>query len=313
MSTDVLYPVLIGVGCLLVVIVVHLLTRKRPSQSDINVPAAGTPDLDASQAPALALAAWHRRHEASVLDFIEHHDNQMASWADAEPAADDEQAGDGDDTDEVEKGADTGVAPDNDANTEGDDADGVEAEAESSEIEAGDAGADDATSAAGRTVGDEADQNDADEHNASATRDNEADPDEDEADADEDDPDEADPDEADADEHEDDEDDEEAAGEEAAEPDSIGDDHDPAGVGAALEAAADAHPGPDMRAELAAMRAAAEAAHLARGRDDGDAALRHRGVYAGYRGSWLERLQQFGVDNDRIGRLRRRDFPVDTS
>ena len=84
--------------------------------------------------------------------------------------------------------------------------------------------------------------------------------------------------------------------------------HDPApdrsgetsDIGDQLEAAVDAHPAPEMRAELAALRAAADALASARDREDDDAAGRHRELYLEYRSSWLERLRQFAVDETRL-------------
>jgi len=72
MSTDILYPSLIGATCLVIVVVVHLLTRPKPSPADIHVPRSphGAVD-DAAPPTALDLAEWHRTHESSLLSFIE--------------------------------------------------------------------------------------------------------------------------------------------------------------------------------------------------------------------------------------------------
>lgn len=72
MSTDVLYPILIGAGCLMLGLVVHLLTRPKPSASDIQLP---TDAVAGSEPPnAVDLGAWHRRHEPALLDFFDVHD-----------------------------------------------------------------------------------------------------------------------------------------------------------------------------------------------------------------------------------------------
>lgn len=76
MSTDVLYPILIGLGCLLLVYIVHLVTRPKPTRADITVPRGATaagPDGE-SVSVTLALADWHQENEAALLDFFDHHD-----------------------------------------------------------------------------------------------------------------------------------------------------------------------------------------------------------------------------------------------
>lgn len=171
MLTDVLYPLLIAAGCLVIVIVVHLLTRPRPSRADIRLPdgAAAADDEPTRQ----ELEGWHRGHEGAVLDYLDAHD----------PA-----------------------------------------------------------------------------------------------------------------------------------PDWSGD-HDE--VAERLDDAIEAHPAPEMRAELAALRAAADSLRSARDRDDGDAVERHSELYLEYRSSWLERLRQFPVDETRLkttaGRELMPDEPDETS
>ena len=155
MTTDVIYPLLIAAGCLVIVIAVHLLTRPRPSRADIRIPDGGG-SSDDGEPTRKELEQWHRDHEAAVLDYLDAHD----------PAPD--WSGDVDD------------------------------------------------------------------------------------------------------------------------------------VGDQLEAAVDAHPAPEMRAELAALRAAADALASARDREDDDAAARHRDLYLEYRTSWLERLRQFAADEARL-------------
>lgn len=68
MSTDILYPILIGVGCLAVIVVIHLLTRPKPSKADIRLPATTSPTDDAT---VEELSEWHRTHEAAILGFID--------------------------------------------------------------------------------------------------------------------------------------------------------------------------------------------------------------------------------------------------
>lgn len=155
MTTDVIYPLLIAAGCVVIVVVVHLLTRPRPSRADIRIPTAG--GATGEGAPTRRqLEQWHRDHEAAVLDYLDMHD-PAPGWA-------------------------------------------------------GDADA----------------------------------------------------------------------------------------IGARFESSVDAHPAPEMRAELAALRAAADATDAAAARDDTTAAMRHRDLYVSYRSSWVDRLRQFPVDEFRV-------------
>ena len=75
MSTDVLYPVLIGAGCLLVALLVHLLTRPKLSRDDIRVPNAGvvaqTNKTATPSEPVRELRTWHVEHESTLLDFFD--------------------------------------------------------------------------------------------------------------------------------------------------------------------------------------------------------------------------------------------------
>ena len=172
MTTDVIYPLLIAAGCLVIVIVVHLLTRPRPSRADIRIP-DGSGTADDGEPTRKELEVWHRDHEGSVLDYLDAHDPEP-DWA-----------GDRD------------------------------------------------------TVGEQ------------------------------------------------------------------------------LERAIEDHPAPEMRAELAALRAAADALASARGRSDDKAAARHRELYLDYRTSWVERLRQFPVDETRLRATSNRDLddglePVET-
>lgn len=70
MSTDILYPLLIGGGCLVIAVMVHLLTRPKPSRADITLPAVagGAP---AGIASVGDLSSWHRTHESAVLAFVD--------------------------------------------------------------------------------------------------------------------------------------------------------------------------------------------------------------------------------------------------
>ncbi len=166
-----LYPVLIGLGCLVLVVTVHLLTRPKPSRRDIKLPATPEPATTAPR-PGLALADWHRAHEATVLSFLDRFDG----------------------------------------------------------------------------------------HGVVILRDD--------------------------------------GGDELIEE---------------FERAMDAHPAPDMRAELAALRTAAEAMTLARERHDNDAVERHQRVYSTYRSAWLERLWQYPVDRARVVATRERAVEVPPS
>ncbi len=71
MSTDILYPLLIGAGCLVLVILVHLATRPKPSRDDITIPEGGGSNGDEGAPRAGDLLTWHRTHEQSVLDFLD--------------------------------------------------------------------------------------------------------------------------------------------------------------------------------------------------------------------------------------------------
>ncbi len=197
MSTDVLYPSLIGLGCLLLALVVHLLTRPEPSRNDITLPdtrrptGTGGPREAPDRRPGMALQDWHRTNESTLLAFLEHYDGPTGNHT----------------------GTGTNHAP------------------------AGDAPTDDAIVL------------------------------------------------TDPDDREDDE---------------------TRRLTEAFEQAMDAHPAPEMRAELAALRTAADAMTLARERGDHQAIERHRQVYLTYRSAWLERLWQYPVDRARVAAARNR-------
>ena len=217
MSTDILYPLLIGGGCVLLVVLVHRLTRPKPSMADITVPEPTGEPAGASpstEVPLSALTDWHRSHEATVLDFFEYHDAHVgaAGVEDDSPPSDDAT---GDDH------------PPLHAKSDADGADEAETAATIDTIPASS----------------ESQRND-------ETFDDEPFDDE------------------------------------------------------AFEQALQAHPAPEMRAELAAARAAGAALTLAVERDDREATARHREVYVTYRDIWLERLWQFSADDDRLAELR---------
>ena len=71
MATDIVYPSLIVLGCLLIVLVVHRLTRPRPSRDDINLPQHARTEGALSPSD---LRAWHVAHEGAVLDYLDLHD-----------------------------------------------------------------------------------------------------------------------------------------------------------------------------------------------------------------------------------------------
>lgn len=70
MSTDILYPLLIGGGCVLIGVVVHLLTRPKPSRADITLPAHADV-AEHGVASVSDLHTWHRTHESAVLGFVD--------------------------------------------------------------------------------------------------------------------------------------------------------------------------------------------------------------------------------------------------
>jgi hypothetical protein len=73
-----------------------------------------------------------------------------------------------------------------------------------------------------------------------------------------------------------------------------------------FETALSSHPAPEMRAELAALRTAAQAMTSATERGDTEAIVRHDDVYTSYRDAWLERLWQFPMNADRVDLVRNR-------
>ncbi|MGI9621996.1 MAG: hypothetical protein ACR2PK_04095 [Acidimicrobiales bacterium] len=162
MSTDILYPILIGVGCLAIIVIVHLLTRPKPSKADIRLPESASP---ADEATIDQLGEWHRNHEATVLGFLDVCDRP------------------------------DGFDPDNQADQE---------------------------------------------------------------------------------------------------------------ALAQLDQAIDDHPAPDMRGELATLRASAHAMAAARQRGDTAAIEENQDLYRRYRDAWLDRLWQFPVDAERIQEVRTR-------
>jgi hypothetical protein len=86
-STDILYPVLIALGCGTFAALVHRLTRPRPTRDDIATPllmpsddltgpgadigTAGDAQPTHARSDALALSTWHRSYEDALLCFIE--------------------------------------------------------------------------------------------------------------------------------------------------------------------------------------------------------------------------------------------------
>lgn len=84
-TAGVFLPIAIVAGCLILVVVVHLATRQRPSKADLAVPEPG-PAPSTAVVDERELAGWHRRHEAALLDFLETHD----AWCSdpAQPVAD---------------------------------------------------------------------------------------------------------------------------------------------------------------------------------------------------------------------------------
>ncbi len=68
-SADIVYPLLIAVGCIGLALVVHLLTRPKPTRNDIAVPGATSASPSTPQ-PA-ELASWHRDHENTLASFVE--------------------------------------------------------------------------------------------------------------------------------------------------------------------------------------------------------------------------------------------------
>jgi hypothetical protein len=70
--SDVVFPVLIVLGCLVITGLIHLLTRPRPSADDIALPARQAPDTRANH--RVSLANWHLEFGAALVDFIDRHD-----------------------------------------------------------------------------------------------------------------------------------------------------------------------------------------------------------------------------------------------
>lgn len=74
---DVLYPIVIVLGCLAIVGIIHLVTRPRPSAGDIALPVRSLPDVQERHGPALA--TWHLEYGDALVDFISAHDELAES------------------------------------------------------------------------------------------------------------------------------------------------------------------------------------------------------------------------------------------
>jgi len=270
-STDILFPLLIGGGCLLLVGVVHLLTRARPSRADIRVPEApADPVVIPTRSPAPALSTWHRQHEASVLDFMQYHDRSHGAAGDDHTGV----AGDGD--------ADAGPRHANGA-TSAETPEPPSPEARDTGTDMPDDGGERTPEVAGGSLepGGEPELDGTDHRDADTAPSHDIAPEADTA----------------------------PSHDVAPEADAAGGASEEE-VAAALDAAGEAHPAPDMRAELAAMRAAAEAMAEAERRGDMDAHERHERIYLEYREVWLERLWQFAADRDRVAAMRAARAPL---
>lgn len=96
MPNDVLFPVLIGLAAVAVAIVIHLLTRPKPSRLDIDPSPSRRPlRRKARRAPAKDTAAvsptgkrdllaWHRDHEGDVLALFDHADRLLVATTETE-------------------------------------------------------------------------------------------------------------------------------------------------------------------------------------------------------------------------------------
>jgi len=70
--SDVVYPALIVLGCLVIAALIHLVTRPRPSADDITLPAPRVPDMRANH--RVDLANWHLEFGSVLIDYIDRHD-----------------------------------------------------------------------------------------------------------------------------------------------------------------------------------------------------------------------------------------------
>ncbi len=97
MSNDLLLPLLVCAGCLIIIVVVYLRTRSKPSPKSISLPRIEsdhqrTADSEPlfAEPPATTIeqgfASWHETFEGVVLDFIEFADDFIKSIDEGKPA-----------------------------------------------------------------------------------------------------------------------------------------------------------------------------------------------------------------------------------
>ncbi len=97
MSNDLLLPLLVCAGCLIIIVFVYLRTRPKPSPRTISIPEAQSGHKEASDFEPLfadppeattdqGLTSWHETFESAVLDFIEFADGFIEFIDEGKPA-----------------------------------------------------------------------------------------------------------------------------------------------------------------------------------------------------------------------------------
>lgn len=82
-NPDLVIPLLIIGGCLLLMAIVWAFTRPKPSADDLaNVVAAQQPIVGQTQVTAAQLGVWHRSHGNSVKRWIENHEGLLKKVSD---------------------------------------------------------------------------------------------------------------------------------------------------------------------------------------------------------------------------------------
>ena len=82
-NADVVVPLAIMGGCLMLMLIVWAFTRPKPSADDLaKLVAAQQPIVGKTQVTAAQLGVWHRSHGASVKRWIENHEGLLKKVSD---------------------------------------------------------------------------------------------------------------------------------------------------------------------------------------------------------------------------------------
>ena len=82
-NADVVVPLAIVGGCLMLMLIVWAFTRPKPSADDLSkLVAAQQPIVGQTQVTAAQLGVWHRSHGASVKRWIENHEDLLKKVSD---------------------------------------------------------------------------------------------------------------------------------------------------------------------------------------------------------------------------------------